>query len=1069
MMTRRMAIVLGLAALLAPAAWSATYQVGAGRPYADLQAVAGLLNPGDVVEVDGDATYPGDVTFARPGTASAPIVIRGIRVNGRRPILSGGTNTVAFTTPYPYSGPGADHYVFEGFEVTGGSFRGIYHQADDLTVRDVAVHDCPAHGILGADEGSGSCTLEYVEVYACGSGTNQHQIYMATDEVNHPGSVFRMRFCYVHQGNGGNNVKSRAERNEIAYNRVEGAYYHELELIGPDGADPSLAREDSDVVGNVLVKKSTPAGNDPDFYVVRLGGDGTGETNGRYRFDNNTILCGAGAVFRLFDGIESVEMHNNVIFRWGGAAAAVVRSVDAHWSTGQERIAGSNNWVPTGSSSVPTQWTGTLTGASPFFQDIVAGDYRPSLSSPLIGMADAAPAGPSGSPFPAPLFPPVSHPPVNSPLGFGTASWRPTGPSLDIGAYQYEPAGPDRCVDANNLTGTEDGTPQRPFSSIVGALKTAASGTRIRIARGSYTGGVVVDGKRLVLEGGYPGGDLLDYKSGAGGEFGWRDPERLVTTLTGNAQAPVLTVQGPVSSGTVVDGIGFTGGSQGIKLDDDLTWPLLTDVILAHDLIEANGAAGQPSARGGGVYASGSRIALRNNVIRQNLSGRGAGVYADVEALVMDGNRVESNVGYGDHGGGVFLGGHAVLTGNVIVDNRTGEGLGYGWGGGVITVGTANLRGNLILANYAPSIGGGFFADEGAAAVMDHDVVAGNTTSEHDKGGAGVYVDGGLPGPSSLQLIHCTVAGNTSSGAGSGGNALYVEGGSDASAVNCIFWGNGGDDVTVLPDGSSATLAYTLSEENWTGTGNLSADPLFADAADFDFHLRSASGRYDAAAGTWVTDADSSPAIDAGDPASDFAFETMPNGGRANMGAFGNTRQASRTPEPCVLTCSATAPATAGTEEPVLFEGQATAVNCSGGATYLWTFGDGGVKTTQNATHAYAAGGVYDWHFQVDAGGETCTSSGSITVTAPVAPPVVSSMIKLGSPFRIKVLGSNLQSGIRVFIDGIEWTTLKWNNTGLMKIKGGGGLKALVPKNTPVQFRFLNPDGGEATLTWQWP
>ena len=47
--------------------------------------------------------------------------------------------------------------------------------------------------------------------------------------------------------NGGNAVKSRAQRNEIYYNWIEGAVYHELELIGPDPAgrqrrSPACAR-----------------------------------------------------------------------------------------------------------------------------------------------------------------------------------------------------------------------------------------------------------------------------------------------------------------------------------------------------------------------------------------------------------------------------------------------------------------------------------------------------------------------------------------------------------------------------------------------------------------------------------------------------------------------------------------------------------------------------------------------------------------------------------------------------------------------------------------------------------
>jgi hypothetical protein len=173
-----------------------TYRVGPGRTYTTLQAVAGLLNPGDVVEVDGNATYPGDATFRRPGTAANPIVIRGVPVNGKRPFISGGTNTVYFRTDTINAG--ADHYVMEGFEITGGSNRCVFHQSDDLTLRDVVVHDCPAQGILGADWGSGFITIEHSEVYRCGGGTYNHQIYIGIDEDNHPDGVFRLQFSWVH-------------------------------------------------------------------------------------------------------------------------------------------------------------------------------------------------------------------------------------------------------------------------------------------------------------------------------------------------------------------------------------------------------------------------------------------------------------------------------------------------------------------------------------------------------------------------------------------------------------------------------------------------------------------------------------------------------------------------------------------------------------------------------------------------------------------------------------------------------------------------------------------------------
>src|SRR6185503_15326989 len=141
--------------------FATTYQVGPSRTYKTLGAVASMLNPGDVVEVDGNATYAGGIVLGRAGAAGNPITVRGIRVNGQRPVLSGGTNTIEIQ---------GDHYVLEGFDVTQGSFRCVYHHSDDVTMRDLVVHDCPAHGLLGADQDSGSLTLEYSEFYGSGNG-----------------------------------------------------------------------------------------------------------------------------------------------------------------------------------------------------------------------------------------------------------------------------------------------------------------------------------------------------------------------------------------------------------------------------------------------------------------------------------------------------------------------------------------------------------------------------------------------------------------------------------------------------------------------------------------------------------------------------------------------------------------------------------------------------------------------------------------------------------------------------------------------------------------------------------
>jgi hypothetical protein len=417
--------VVGAVALCSANASAVTYQVGPTRALRELTAVAGMLNPGDVVEVDAGGTYAA-VRFTRAGTVAMPITIRGmVGAVGARPVITGGDNTLELA---------GNNYVMENFEITGGARRCVFHHADNVVLRRSLVHDCARQGILGADQDSGDLTLEFVEVHHSGGGTQDHQIYMATDEVAYPGSVFRMQHCYVHDGNGGNAVKSRAERNEIYSNWIEGALYHELELIGPDpagaaaGWTEALAREDSDVVGNVLRATNT-------FSIVRVGGDGTGQSRGRYRFVNNTFVSNAGgsAVMRVFDGIESIEMHNNAFFATGGTVT-VSRVVEAQWVTGAAIFEGANNWVQSGATAVPAGFRGTIGGASPGFANAGTFDFRPVAGSPLVNGGVGATMSPAGRAFVRPLALPMFEPPRRTVAPAAIA--RASSGMIDVGAYE---------------------------------------------------------------------------------------------------------------------------------------------------------------------------------------------------------------------------------------------------------------------------------------------------------------------------------------------------------------------------------------------------------------------------------------------------------------------------------------------------------------------------------------------------------------------------------------------------------------------------------------------------------
>lgn len=77
-------------------------------------------------------------------------------------------------------------------------------------------------------------------------------------------------------------------------------------------------------------------------------------------------------------------------------------------------------------------------------------------------------------------------------------------------------------------------------------------------------------------------------------------------------------------------------------------------------------------------------------------------------------------------------------------------------------------------------------------------------------------------------------------------------------------------------------------------TGDISLDPLFVGGGDY--HERSKGGTWNESG--WTTYGQHSPCIDKGNPASSYTNEPAPNGRRINMGAYGNTLQASMFPFP---------------------------------------------------------------------------------------------------------------------------------------------------------------------------
>ncbi|MBW7992506.1 MAG: hypothetical protein FVQ84_21165, partial [Planctomycetes bacterium] len=128
---------------------------------------------------------------------------------------------------------------------------------------------------------------------------------------------------------------------------------------------------------------------------------------------------------------------------------------------------------------------------------------------------------------------------------------------------------------------------------------------------------------------------------------------------------------------------------------------------------------------------------------------------------------------------------------------------------------------------------------------------------------------------------------------------------SNPNISNCIFWNNTDGDLF------QCQTHYSCIEGEPPGQGNISGDPLFVDAANGDYRLKSQGWRWSTKEESWVYDHITSRCIDAGDPDSPLADEPMsvprdPDNiygvnQRINMGAFGGTAQASMPPSDWVL------------------------------------------------------------------------------------------------------------------------------------------------------------------------
>ncbi len=236
-------------------------------------------------------------------------------------------------------------------------------------------------------------------------------------------------------------------------------------------------------------------------------------------------------------------------------------------------------------------------------------------------------------------------------------------------------------------------------------------------------------------------------------------------------------------------------------------------------------------------------------------------------------------------------------TGNGPAVQLTGLGVNCTLTGFIITGGKGQPAGAIYCAGTNPTIA--------------NCLIVGNRSTSSD--GAAIYCQG-----SRVVLTNCTIVDNC---AGEQGAALILMD-SEAALVNSVLWGNTPNEVLSLGR-THESIRYCDVRGGWLDEGNLSSNPLFARRGSWvnpsdsneplaptderavwvqgDYHLQSQAGRWDPAARTWVCDDISSPCLDAGDPVTPVGYESAPNGGVINLGAYGGTTAASKSPSPLIV------------------------------------------------------------------------------------------------------------------------------------------------------------------------
>jgi hypothetical protein len=304
----------GTGAVSGPPDSARVIRVGPGRAISRIGVAAQVARDGDVIEIE-----PGDYVADVAKWEQAHITIRGL--GNRVRLIAQGANM---------EGKGiwvfrSHHAVVENIQFVGArasdrNGAGIRLERGHLLVKGCSFLNSE-NGILTSSEPATSLEVEDSDFGYNGAGDGlSHGIYVGRIDS------FRLTGSYLHHGNVGHLVKSRARTNRIEYNRISdesgGRSSYEIDL--PNGGT-------AEVVGNII-QKGRGARNSA---LVSFGAEGYRWPSNELRMAHNTFVNDlrlGGSFLRVAPGASLVELRNNVFVGPGkiGGGAVLDAAGDRH-------------------------------------------------------------------------------------------------------------------------------------------------------------------------------------------------------------------------------------------------------------------------------------------------------------------------------------------------------------------------------------------------------------------------------------------------------------------------------------------------------------------------------------------------------------------------------------------------------------------------------------------------------------------------------------------------------------------------------------------------------------------